>query len=97
MPSTAISTLHSGSATCQTTLAASTVVGQIKVLVCIGYSNAADVDITTTLGAVATITFSAVGETVTLMNTGAGWAILAIGSGATAVTGNHKQVGPAIT
>jgi len=95
---TAISTLNSASATCQTTLAASTVVGQIKVIVCIGtYNNATDVDIATTLGAVATITFSAVGESVTLMNTGAGWVILAIGSGATAVTGNHKQVGPAIT
>jgi len=81
---TAISTLHSGSATCQTTLAASTVVGQIKVIVCIGYSNAADVDITTTLGAVATITFSAVGETVTLMNTGAGWVPIAFGANALA-------------
>jgi len=83
-PTTAISTLNSATATCQTTLAASTVVGQIKVIVCIGYSSAADVDVTTTIGAGVTYTFSAVGESLTLMNTGAGWVPIAFGANALA-------------
>ncbi len=81
---TAISTLTSAGATCQTTLAASTVVGQIKVIAVIGYSNACDVDVTTTHGAGVTYTFSAVGESLTLMNTGSGWIPLAFGGNALA-------------
>ena len=81
---TAISTMTSASATCQTTLAASTVVGQIKIFAVIGYSNACDVDVTTTHGAGVTYTFSAVGESLTLMNTGAGWIPLAFGGNAIA-------------
>jgi len=81
---TAISTMTSASATCQTTLAASTVVGQIKIFAVIGYSNACDVDVTTTHGAGVTYTFSAVGESLTLMNTGSGWIPLAFGGNAVA-------------
>ena len=86
--STAISTMTSASATCQTTLAASTVVGQIKIIAIVGYSNACDVDVTTTWGAGVTYTFSAVGESLTLMNTGAGWIPLAF-------AGNAVATGPA--
>ena len=82
--STAISTMTSASATCQTTLAASTVVGQIKIIAIVGYSNACDVDVTTTWGAGVTYTFSAVGESLTLMNTGAGWIPLAFAGNAVA-------------
>ena len=81
---TAISTMTSASATCQTTLAASTVVGQIKIFAVIGYSNACDVDVTTTHGAGVTYTFSAVGESLTLINTGSGWIPLAFGGNAIA-------------
>ena len=80
----AISTLSSASATCQTTLAAVTVVGQIKIFAVVGYSNACDVDVTTTHGAGVTYTFSAVGESLTLMNTGSGWIPLAFGGNAIA-------------
>ena len=82
--STAISTLTSASATCQTILADSTVVGQIKIILVVGYSNACDVDLTTTFGAGVTYTFSAVGESLTLMNTGSGWIPLAFGGNAIA-------------
>ncbi len=82
--STAISTMTSAAATCQTTLAASTVVGQIKIIAIVGYSNACDVDVTTTWGAGVTYTFSAVGESLTLMNTGAGWIPLAFAGNAVA-------------
>ena len=81
---TAISTLTSAGATCQTTLAAATVVGQIKIFAVVGYSNACDVDVTTTFGAGVTYTFSAVGESLTLMNTGSGWIPLAFGGNAVA-------------
>ena len=81
---TAISTLTSASATCQTILADSTVVGQIKIILVVGYSNACDVDLTTTFGAGVTYTFSAVGESLTLINTGSGWIPLAFGGNAVA-------------
>ena len=47
---TAISLLDSSSATCQTTLADSTVTGQVKMIVCSGYSNACDVDFNNNIG-----------------------------------------------
>lgn len=71
---TAVSLL-SGS---QTTLADSTTTGQIKIICAIGVGSATDVDLTTTLGAGATYTFQTVGETLTIMWTGAAWAILSI-------------------
>mgnify|MGYP003636237713 CR=1 FL=1 len=46
-------------------------------------SNAVDVDIAETLGQVATITFQAVGETVSLLWMGTDWVVLAYGTGAT--------------
>ena len=82
--STAITTMTSASATCQMTLAASTVVGQIKIIAIVGYSNACDLDVTTTHGAGVTYTFSAVGESLTLINTGSGWIPLAFAGNAAA-------------
>ena len=68
----------------QTTLAASTTTGQIKIIIATAVGSATDVDVTTTLGAGVTYTFQTVGETLTLMWTGAAWAVLSIGTNATA-------------
>ena len=67
----------------QTTLAASTTTGQIKIIIATAVGSATDVDVTTTLGAGVTYTFQTVGETLTLMWTGAAWAVLSIGTNAT--------------
>ena len=81
---TAISLLSSASATCQTTLANSTTTGQIKIICCSGSSNACDVDLTTTLGAGVTYTFSAVGEALVILWTGAAWIPLSFSGNALA-------------
>ena len=77
---TAVSLL-SGS---QTTLADATTTGQLKIIVAIAVGSATDVDLTTTLGSGVTYTFQTVGETLTLMWTGAAWAVLSICGNATA-------------
>ena len=76
---TAVSLL-SGS---QTTLADSSTTGQIKIICATGVGSATDVDLTTTLGTGVTYTFQTVGETLTLMWTGAAWAVLSICGNAT--------------
>ena len=76
---TAIS-LISGAAT---TLADSSVTGQIKIICATGVGSTTDVDLTTTLGSGVTYTFQTVGETLTLMWTGAAWAVLSICGNAT--------------
>ena len=76
---TAVSLL-SGS---QTTLADSSTTGQIKIICATGVGSATDVDLTTTLGSGVTYTFHTVGETLTLMWTGAAWAVLSICGNAT--------------
>jgi len=82
---TAISLLDASSATCQTTLADSTTVGQIKMIVASGATtNACDVDLTTTLGAGVTYTFSLIGESLTILWTGAAWVPIAFGGNALA-------------
>ena len=68
----------------QTTLADSTTTGQVKIIVATGVGTTTDVDLTTTLGAGVTYTFQTVGETMTLMWTGAAWAVLSICGNATA-------------
>ena len=68
----------------QTTLGSGTVTGQMKFIIATGVGSATDVDITTSLGAVATVTFQTVGENITLMWTGSAWAVLSYGAGATA-------------
>ena len=81
---TAISLLSSDSETCQTTLANSSTTGQINSIGCSGYSNACDVDLTTTLGAGVTYTFSAVGEALVILWTGAAWIPLSFSGNALA-------------
>jgi len=68
---------------CQTTLADATYTGQIKIIVVTNVSSAADVDMTTTLGAGVTYTFQTIGETLTVIWTGAAWAVLSVGTNAT--------------
>ena len=71
----------------QTTLGSGTVTGQLKWIIATAVGSTTNVDITTSLGAVATVTFQAVGESITLMWTGSAWAIIAFGSGATGSNG----------
>ena len=73
--------LISGAAT---SLADSTTTGQLKIICATGVGTATDVDLTTTLGSGVTYTFQTVGETLTLMWTGAAWAVLSICGNATA-------------
>ena len=76
--------LDGTNATCQTTLANATVVGQIHTIVAKNVTNTVDVDLVTTIGAVATATFNAVGEAIMLQWTGTdGWAVIGHGTGAT--------------
>ncbi len=77
---TTVSLLDSTSATCQTILGSGSVTGQIKIVICSGYSNACDVDYATSVGGGVTVTFQAVSESVTLLWTGAAWAPIAFGS-----------------
>ena len=74
----AISILSGANATCQTTLANSTNVGQLRTFVTLDVSNAVDVDLTTTLGGGVTYTFQTIGETGNILWSGAAWALLAL-------------------
>ena len=78
----------SGTTTVQTILADSTNVGQIKTIVRGGTSSGAhDVDLTTTVGTISTITFDEAGSSATLMWTGsAGWAVISFAPGTAAQT-----------
>ena len=82
---TALSLTHAVSLNvqCQTTLADATYTGQIKIIVVTNVSSAADVDMTTTIGAGVTYTFQTIGETLTVLWTGAAWAVLSVGTNAT--------------
>ena len=79
----AISILNGSGATAQTTLADSSTTGQLKQFVTIDVSNACDVDLTTTYGTGATYTFQTVGETMSIIWTGAAWAMFGISNNAT--------------
>ena len=92
---TAISILAaSGTTTVQTTLADVTNVGQMKTIIRGGTSSVAhDVDLTTSVGSVSTITFDEAGASVTLMWSGtAGWVIMSSGTGATGSDNNGITV-----
>ena len=66
------------------TLADATITGQIHTIVAKNVANTVDVDLVTTIGAVATATFNAVGEAIMLQWTGTdGWAVVGHGTGAT--------------
>jgi len=82
---TALSLTHAVSLNvqCVTTLADATYTGQIKIVVVTNVSSTADVDMTTTLGGGVTYTFQTIGETLTVLWTGAAWAVLSVGTNAT--------------
>ena len=83
-PTTAF-TLLSGTSTAptQTTLADVTNVGQLKTIVHThSGTGTVDVDLTTTVGTISTITFDEIGTSATLMWTGSGgWALIAASPG----------------
>ena len=75
------------------TLANATIVGQIHTVVAKNVTNTVDVDLVTTIGAVATATFNAVGEAIMLQWTGTdGWAVIGHGTGATGDLGTGPQL-----
>ena len=79
--STAVTLLNASSAVIGATLGTG-VTGQIKVIACIVATANPVVTVTTTLGSLSTITFDAVGETATLMWTGAAWTALSTSTSA---------------
>ena len=84
---TAITTLDSSGGTCQCTLADSTTPGQIKIIVCVGYSQACDFDLvgaSSSWGAGVRYTFSAVGESITLLWAASKWVPISFGGNAVA-------------
>jgi len=68
---------------CATTLANSTTTGQIKMFAVLDVTAAVDVDLTATVSDGVTFTFQSVGETMTIVWTGAAWAVLSIATGTT--------------
>ena len=79
----AISLIDGADADALLTLAGSTTTGQIKMFAVTSTTNTTDLDLTTTLGQGVTYTFQTVGETMTILWTGAAYAILAISNNAT--------------
>ena len=79
----AISLIDGADADALLTLADSTTTGQIKMFAVTSTSNTTDLDLTTTLGAGVTYTFQTIGETMTILWTGAAYAVLAISNNAT--------------
>ena len=79
----AISLIDGADADALLTLADSTTTGQIKMFAVTSTTNTTDLDLTTTLGAGVTYTFQTIGETMTILWTGAAYAIIAISNNAT--------------
>ncbi len=79
----AISLIDGADADALLTLANSTTTGQIKMFAVTSTSNTTDLDLTTTLGAGVTYTFQTAGETMTILWTGAAYALLALSNNAT--------------
>ena len=79
----AISLIDGADADALLTLADSTTTGQIKMFAVTSTTNTTDLDLTTTLGQGVTYTFQGIGETMTILWTGAAYAILAISNNAT--------------
>ena len=80
---TSVTLLNTGGSAATYTLPNGTRSGQLKMIIAIGVTSTTAVNITTSVGAASTVTFQAVGESITCMWTGAAWAILSYGSGAT--------------
>jgi len=81
----AISLLDSSSSARVMSLANSTTTGQIKMFVCTGApTNTSSVTLTATVGAGVTYTFATIGESLTILWTGAAWVPIAFGGNAPA-------------
>ena len=79
----AISLIDGADADALLTLADSTTTGQIKMFAVTSTTNTTDLDLTTTLGQGVTYTFQGIGETMTIMWTGAAYAVMAIAANIT--------------
>ena len=79
----AISLIDGADADALLTLANSTTTGQIKMFAVTSTTNTTDLDLTTTLGAGVTYTFQTVGETMTILWTGAAYAVISIAANIT--------------
>ena len=74
----AISLIDGADADALLTLANSTTVGQIKMFAVTSTTNTTDLDLTATLGQGVTFTFQGIGETLTILWTGAAYAVISI-------------------
>ena len=79
----AISLIDGADADALLTLANSTTTGQIKMFAVTSTTNTTDLDLTTTLGAGVTYTFQGIGETMTILWTGAAYAVISIAANIT--------------
>jgi len=79
----AISLIDGADADALLTLANSTTVGQIKMFAVTSTTNTTDLDLTATLGQGVTFTFQGVGETLTILWTGAAYAVMSIAANIT--------------
>lgn len=74
----AISLIDGADASAALTLANSTTTGQLKQFAVTDTTNVTDVDLTTTIGTGVTYTFQTLGETMSILWTGAAWVLLAL-------------------
>tara|TARA_B100000902_G_C27146069_1_gene831176 strand:+ start:369 stop:854 length:486 start_codon:yes stop_codon:yes gene_type:complete len=79
----AISLIDGADADALLTLANSTTTGQIKMFAVTSTTNTTDLDLTTTLGQGVTYTFQGIGETMTILWTGAAFAVISIAANIT--------------
>ena len=79
----AISLIDGADADALLTLANSTTTGQIKMFAVTSTTNTTDLDLTTTLGQGVTFTFQGIGETLTILWTGAAYAVMSIAANIT--------------
>ena len=79
----AISLIDGADADALLTLANSTTTGQIKMFAVTSTTNTTDLDLTATLGAGVTFTFQGLGETLTILWTGAAYAVMSIAANIT--------------
>ena len=79
----AISLIDGADADALLTLADSTTTGQIKMFAVTSTTNTTDLDLTATLGQGVTFTFQGIGETLTILWTGAAYAVMSIAANIT--------------
>ena len=79
----AISLIDGADADALLTLANSTTTGQIKMFAVTSTTNTTDLDLTATVGAGVTFTFQGLGETLTILWTGAAYAVISIAANIT--------------